>query len=193
VEMEEAVTRKVPVQSNISLNFRSQYGTIGTPSMRPDSIRVMGARSLIQNIEYWPTTQTAFEDINQSFTAYVDLEESNELVRISHNQVQIEAEVVEFTEGEVRIPVEVEGQEGKPRVILNPANITLRYNIPVGQYVTAQQRNAPLFRAVVDYSDIEQDTTGYVVPEFIIQDSEFEINVRSYSPRRLSYFRVIEE
>ncbi len=191
IEMEESMSRKVPIENNIELKFRSQYGSIGTPSIRPDSVRVSGARSLVQNIDSWPTRKTTFEDLNQPFLATVQLEESNELIRISHRAVTLEVEVAEFTEGEVRIPIEIEGGEGLPRIILTPPLISVRYNIPVTQFADVSERS--LIRAVVDYSAIQEDTSGYIQPRFEIDDSEFDISVRSFSPRRASYFRVIED
>lgn len=190
IVMEESMTRTVPVENNIELQFRSQFGLIGSPSIRPDSVRVTGARSLVEGINAWPTRKTVFDDLNQPFMATVQLEESNELIRISHRAVNLDVEVAEFTEGEVRIPIEIEGGEGRPRIILTPATVNVRYNVPVSQFAAASGRN--IIRAVISYTDIEEDTTGYIQPRFEIDDSEFDISIRTFTPRRASYFRLIE-
>ncbi|MCH8567234.1 MAG: hypothetical protein LAT67_03180 [Balneolales bacterium] len=190
VEMEEALSRRVPVKSNIDLQIRRQFGLIGEPRLIPDSVTVSGARSLVENIKSWPTRTVTLENLNQSFSTEIQLEQSNELVRLSHSSVLLDAQIAEFTEGELRIPVELEGTPRHGRVALSPSIITVRYNVPVSQY--RQSRERLLIRAVVNYTDIESDNTGFIEPVVIVESNELNVSIRSVSPRRLSYFLVID-
>ncbi len=190
IRTEEALEKKIPVENNVRLDFRSQYRSIGDPEISPDSITIRGARSLVESIDSWPTRQLRFEDLSQTLEAWVPLEESSDLIKLSHREVQYRSEIAEFTEGEIRVPVEIQGLADDSRVVLTPSSVNIRYNVPVSQYNTS--RNLTLVRAFVPWSDIRQDTTGYVVPEFEILDTGLEISIRSTVPRRLSYFIVVD-
>ncbi|HLR32255.1 MAG TPA: hypothetical protein VK074_07185, partial [Fodinibius sp.] len=55
LDMEERVSKKVPVQPIFSLSFVQQYGFTEEPTVQPDSVTISGAASLIENITEWPT------------------------------------------------------------------------------------------------------------------------------------------
>jgi hypothetical protein len=190
VRMEQALSRTVPIENNVEVSFRRQYGKLGEPMLRPDSVRIFGARSLVENITYWPTRKVVLENVNQTVSTTVELEDSNDLIQVSHTAVRFDLDVTEFTEGEVRVPVELAGRNGRPALVFTPSTVVIRYNVPVTQY--SDVRNLSLFRAIVHYDEVEEDTSGYIVPDIEIEESEYEVSVRSVSPRRVSYFRQID-
>lgn len=191
LQLEPALSRKVPVVSDIRLETRRQFGLLRPPVISPDSVTVSGARSLIQNIESWPTRSVVFDDLQAPFQASVPLVDSGDLIRLSQTEVTVSANIVEFTEGETRVPVEITGGANRPAVILSPSVLTIRYNVPISQYNEVNRRQ--LFRAVIPYQAVLADTTGFLQPELIADDSEFTVSIRSSVPRRVSYFMLIQE
>lgn len=191
LHLEEALTRRVPVVPNIELETRRQFGLLRPPVISPDSVTVSGARSLVENIQSWPTRSVRFDDLQAPFQAPVPLRDSGDLIRLSDNQVMLSANIVEFTEGEVRVPVEITGGANRPAVILSPSVLSIRFNVPITQYNEVNRRQ--LFRAIIPYQAVLADTTGFLEPQLIADDSEFTVSIRSSIPRRVSYFMLIEE
>jgi hypothetical protein len=190
IEMEEAISRKVPVRPRLDLNFEPQYNTVGELQINPDSVIIFGARSLVEPIPAWYTREVTLEELESDFSVSIQLEEATDLLQLSHNEVTISAEVQEFTEGQVRVPVEIEGVPMRQEVVLSPSFVTIRYNVPLPQYNDSQ--NERLFRAFVRYADVEADTTGYVEPQIMIDDAELDMRLRSATPPRLSYFLIVD-
>ncbi|AXI99302.1 hypothetical protein CYPRO_0014 [Cyclonatronum proteinivorum] len=191
LQLEEALTRKIPVVPNIELQTRRQFGLSRPPVISPDSVTISGARSLIQNIDSWPTESKVFRDLQAPVQASIPLQDSGELIRLSDTEVRLSASVVEFTEGETRVPVEITEGSNRPGIILSPSVLTVRYNVPVSEYAEVNRRQ--LFRAVIPYQEILADTTGFLHPQLIADDSEFAVSIRSAVPRRVSYFILIDE
>jgi YbbR domain-containing protein len=190
IEMEEAISRKVPVRPRLNLNFVPQHNTVGDIQIQPDSVIVFGARSLVEPIPAWYTRPVTFDDLESDFTVSIELEETADLLQLSHNEVMVSAEVQEFTEGQMRVPVEIEGVPMRQEVVLSPSFVTIRYDVPLPQYNDSQDER--LFRAYVRYADVEADTTGYVEPQIMIDDAELDIRLRSATPPRLSYFLIVD-
>ncbi|MCH8485490.1 MAG: hypothetical protein LAT75_01410 [Candidatus Cyclonatronum sp.] len=191
IRLEPALSRKVPVVPNIQLETRRQFGLLRAPVISPDSVTISGARSLVENIDSWPTRFARFDDLQTPLNASIPLEDSGDLIRLSTSEVSLSANIVEFTEGEIRVPIEITGGTNRPAVILSPSVLTIRYNVPITQYSEVNRRQ--LFRAVVPYQAIVADTTGFLQPELVADDSEFSVSIRSSVPRRISYFLLIED
>ena len=190
VEMEEAINRKVPVRPRLDISFAPQYSTVGSLQIEPDSVTLFGARSMVESIPAWYPRRENLEDVESDFNLSVELEETADLLQLSQSEVMLSAEVQEFTEGQMRIPVEIEGVPQRQEVVLSPSFITLRYDVPIAQYNETQ--NEKYFRAFVRYAAVEADTTGYIEPQIMIDDAKYEIRLRSVAPSQLSYFLIVE-
>ncbi len=191
IRMEDRVDKKVPVMPRYDISFRRQFRAISGPDLSPDSVTITGARSLVEGISYWPTSDFEMENQAESFTVNIPLETPPSLVRVEPHVVSLSAEVTEFTEGQRRVPVELSGTAMRREISLSPSFVNVRYDVPVNRY--AESTEGTLFRVVVNYSDIEQDTTGYVVPKVEILKDGLNVSVRSIQPRRINYFRQIEQ
>lgn len=188
--IEEAITRKVPVVPHLELDFAGQFGLVGALQVTPDSVEVRGARSLVEEITEWHTEEVQFGSIEEDLRKMLALRSPGDLLSLNHDEIEIAANVEEFTEGVIRVPVEVEGISGRPNLVLSPSAVTIRYNVPVFQYQQVQEER--LFQAVVSYADIEADNTGYIEPQILVDDARYEVSLRSVHPRRLSYFMIID-
>lgn len=189
IRLDERMTKKVPVESGVSLEFRRQFNLIGVPSFSPDSIEVSGARSLIRDIQSWPTRRAQLTDLHQPVNTYIELEPASELIKMSHSRVLFQANVSEFTEGEARVPIQLRGGAETRNYSITPSFVTIRYDVPVSQYSAASQME--LFSAYVHIFQIFDDQTGYVEPVIETTTDDFTIRIRTVQPRRVSYFRIV--
>ncbi|WP_139240180.1 CdaR family protein [Fodinibius roseus] len=190
LNLEQRISKMVPVQPIFSISFEQQYGFTGKPTVQPDSIQISGAVSLIEDITGWPTDSLVVEGVSENISRTVPLNK-NELISLSQQEVQFNAAVAQFTEGEVSVDLETRNLPEGRRISYSPSSITVRYDVPIGEY--ADLRDEKLFEAYLTYEQIENDTTGYVKPQIEhLSDNEF-IKIRSSQPRQVAYFMVLDE
>lgn len=191
IETEQRTSKRVPVRSQISINTRNQFGVIGSPEFSPDSVEVSGPASRIEEIEAWNTEESEIPDINSDLALDIDLEAPTQGVSINPSSVSMRAEVAEFTEAEVRIPVRSRGLPPGNAVTFSPSSILVRYDVPLEQYNEVQGMRP--FVAFVDYERLEQDTTGLITPTLENVTDEYDVRLRSFQPTRVSYFHILPD
>src|SRR5699024_10438893 len=82
LNLEARQSKKVPVVSNVQINFSGQYDFLGSPHLSPDSITVFGAASIIESINQWPTDTVEFNDVESGFTANIALKGAGPLLEL---------------------------------------------------------------------------------------------------------------
>jgi len=189
IETEQRVSKRVPIVTNVDIELKEQYGIIGSPRLEPDSVTVTGAASRMAEIDSWDTRETEFRDISSNLEVSIDLVQPEGAVQIDPASTLFRVEVAEFTEAEVRIPIRTRNLPSGKAVTYNPSSITVRYDVPIEQF-SAVQDTRP-FVAYVDYSRIEDDTTGLITPEIERVSDEFDVRLRSFQPTRVSYFNIL--
>jgi hypothetical protein len=191
VNTEEKMEKRIPVRNDVTIETRRRFNVIGSISIIPDSVTVSGARSLIEPIGYWPTEARELDDVKENMDIEVQLRRAQSLIHLNTDKVRIKAEVAEFTEGEVRIPVVTRNLPVGRRVSYSPTVLTVRYDVPITQYNEAS--SVIPFQAYVNYSTIVNDTTGYVTPQIEPDIEGLDVRLRSFQPRRVSYFNVVAQ
>lgn len=189
VNMEQRVSKKVPIDLQMDVAFGRQFGFLGQPKITPDSVLVTGAQSIISGITSWPTKVYRRENVREPISTMLELESPPEVLSINLQEVNFSVEVTEFTEGELRIPLRIRGIPRGREVIFNPNTITVRYDVPIEQYMSTQ--NSVPYAAFVDYSDILRDNSGIISPSVELIISAPNIKLKTVQPRTVSYYIVV--
>lgn len=191
VNLEERLEKRIPIDLRTELDFRRQFAIVGEVQIIPDSVTISGARSRVENINVWPSELVKREGLRESLDIMVPLEKPSPVVSISEHEVQMVARVSEFTEGELRIPIDSRGTPRGRDIRFNPASVAVRYSVPIEEYMDSQEI-AP-FEVYVPYSQITSDTTGLVSPIVELTSTDLNIRLRNFLPRTVSYFIVITD
>ena len=190
---EPSITRAVPVRLRGSVEATGSAELLHPPEFEPDSIRVTGARSLVRDLEAWPTQRVEQSIGNDSLVVAVPLSDTlSGLVRKSHDAVLLRAVARPFTEGKRRLRVQVTEVPSNQRVVsLEPSTVTVTYRVPIGQYDEVQR--APDFFATVSYDGIRADTTGRIRPD-VQTPQDLLVRIKSIEPATLRYYeRLVEQ
>lgn len=191
LDLEERTTKKVPVRPVVNVSFDDQYDFIGTPSVEPDSITISGATSLVEGIEEWPTDSVAFEEVSRNLSQPVELKDTSNLISLSHTEIEYNASVAQFTEGEAQVDVEGRNLPEGRNVSYSPNTINIKYDVPIHEFPEIQDLNP--FEVYVTYEQLMEDSTGFITPQVdITTDDQYNIKVRSLQPRRISYFMILD-
>jgi YbbR domain-containing protein len=191
IETEMRVSKKVPVESRIVINTGPQYGVLGSTQIMPDSVTVTGPASRVENVESWSTADTEINDVTRNLEMSVDLQESGPGITTIPSEVTLQANIAEFTEAEVRIPVRSRGLPSGQAVTFSPSSIVVKYDVPLDQYNDVQSIRP--FVAFVDFERLQQDTTGLITPELEKVTDQYDVRLRSFQPTRVSYFNIMPD
>lgn len=190
VNMEPKISKKVPVKINTDLNFQSRFGLVGNPTYSPDSITVTGAESRIVDITEWEVQDTLkLVAIRDDISATLPLEDANGIVELSENEITFNADVSEFTEGETTVYIRTRGLPRGQNVNYNPSSVTIRFDVPIEQYAEVEKIRP--YEVYVPYSKILEDSTGFVTPDIEQTAEQFELRLRSFQPKAVAYFTVL--
>lgn len=190
LDLEERITKKVPLRSNVDVSFEQQYDFLESPRLIPDSVSISGARSLIRSINEWSTDSVRIKNVSRNVEQMVPLRNPGELINLSTTQVTFRARVVQFTEGEENVEIITRNLPKGRNVSYSPSSITVKYDIPLTEYTKI--KNKKLFNAYVTYQQIANDSTGFVRPQIEQVTDNYHIRVRSFQPRRTAYFIVLD-
>lgn len=189
LNLEQKKSKKVPVVSNVSVEFVRQYGFLEEPVVDPDSIIVQGAASRIQNINQWPTDPLQLTGINESISRDVALKKPTSLIALSQTEVEYRGEVAEFTEAEVTVPVETRDFPADLNVTFSPSSVNIKYQIPLEEY--ARLKESRPFAAYVTYAQIQQDASGFVDVQVEKLLNNAHLNLQKTVPLKVAYFTII--
>ena len=190
VEKEPRIERRIPVQPRVRVQTPPAYELIEPPRLRPDSVVVTGAQSIINGLAAWPTDSMTIEGVRDSIQVRVLLADTLEqLVTHRPQYVSVIARAARFAEATREIEVEVTGiPSGQNVVTLQPSTIRVRYRVLFDQLFASQR--VPDFFATVSYDRIRADTTGYVRPELNLPD-DLIIRDPEMIPARLQYYTFV--
>lgn len=190
IRLEDKESKKVPLAPNIEVNFAEQYGFLDSPVITPDSVTIRGASSQLARISRWSTDSLVFNNVKNSFSAEVDLQKPEALITLSQSKVNYRAEVAEYTEGEVTVPIETRDFPVGDVISFSPSSVKIKYRIPLREYA-AFNKSRP-FRAYVANDQIQQDTTGFVSPQIEKLPEKAHLKVRTVQPSEVAYFMIID-
>ncbi|MFO8099850.1 MAG: YbbR-like domain-containing protein [Salinibacter sp.] len=187
VATEPRVERRIPIQSRVTVRPADAYELIDEPTLRPDSVAVTGAKSVVDELEGWPTRTQNLTGVRDTVETTVSLADTlARLVTRAEEDVTLVARAGKFSEDSREVKVEVTGiPSSQELVALQPSTIRIRYRVLFDQLFQAQRASG--FFATVSYSQIRSDTTGYVEPQIQVP-SGLEIRDPEPVPSRLRYY-----
>ncbi len=189
--LEEKVSRDVPVEVQLDIIPHDRFGVIGEPVLEPAFVTITGAQSKVAEIDHVRTRKVELRDVKSGKEIELNIEKPASGISVDPGNVKYRFNVTEFTEGEIRVPIRLRNLPPGRAVTYNPSTVTIRYSVPIDQYSEVQ--NTRPFVAYVDYSTIEEDTTGLVIPQIERAEDDYDVRLRSFSPRTVSYFMVVDD
>ncbi|HZK07006.1 MAG TPA: CdaR family protein [Bacteroidales bacterium] len=150
---ENRVEKTVPVKSNVKLNYQSQYFSLDTLVLQPDSVQVSGLKHDIAAITKIETVPTDFDNLSASINEKIKLQKPNDVatLQIEPQQVQVNLKVEKFTEAEIEIPIEKINSLTPSRIKIFPETVVIRYLVSLDNYSKVTRE---LFQSTVDLSQI---------------------------------------
>lgn len=168
--------KKVPVRSKVHLNFQPGYDLLEDITMEPDSVKIIGPDILVSKIKWIQTDSLVINNIHANIAQEVALklpdDKDGNLV-FSHSKVLVNGSVEKFTEGQLKLPVNVINVPKDINLKYFPRKISVTYSSSLTNFNSIKAGD---FKIVCDFNKVAEGT-NYLVPE-IVQKSEYARHVK---------------
>lgn len=157
------VVKKVPVKTDMSLEFASGYDMSSKIKVLPDSIKIIGTQKWVSEIDYVITKKAEFKNINSNINKSLDIEMDEALkhLKMSKKSVTIKAHVEKFTEGTFNVPVTIINLPADVNINYFPKTIPVAYNVSLNNYKLVKPSD---FRIECNYKDIDNTEKTFLIP-----------------------------
>ncbi len=182
VRLDVLESKRVAVEPRYTATFRDGYNQIGQTTVRPESVTISGAQSLLEKINRWPTVHQSLNELRQSVDVSVPLADSISSLSFAPDHVALRFDVKQFAEKTfAAVPIELVSVPPNREVILNFSQLEIVVRGGIEQLAHVNQNN---IKAIVDYRLILEDTTGFVEPEIV---SVPGVHIVKRTPERVQY------
>ena len=167
--------KAIPVVLNEDVTFVSGFDVDGYYQIKPDFIKVIGAKAAIDSIVQIETMPFALNDINSDINTSINLKlpKNNPDIKYSENIVNVTGSVKKFTEGSLLVPVVVTNLPENVNLNYFPKEIEVTFYSSLDYYKTISTNS---FRIECDYSKL--DTENNKLLPVITKQPEKVRNVR---------------
>jgi len=182
--------KRVRVQPRVELQLKAGHRIIPPVRIRPDSVTLVGARSILEGIRSWPTERRTLGGVDDSVSTMIPLRDSLAgLVEFDTREVAYFANVQEFTQAVRMVDVRVTGMPDGRQVSLDPSRVELTYQIPLSQFDAAQESDDLYLE--VPWAAMRDDDSGMIFPTLRTPPYLYVLQPR-WSPSGLRYYDVLE-
>ncbi|GAA3589092.1 YbbR-like domain-containing protein [Flavivirga amylovorans] len=169
------LVKKVPIKINATVNFHPGYDVADKLISDPDSIEIIGPNVLVSKINRLETEDIIFNDVKSNLleTTSLKLPENTSDLKFSANSVIIKADVEKFTEGTLKIPVNIINVPKGMRLKYFPKEVNVSYYISLSNFNSITNKD---FKVICDYTKVIGNQS-LLVPE-IVKSPKTAKNIR---------------
>jgi hypothetical protein len=179
--VERIISKKLPVQSDLDLEYKTGYGLASDIILNPDSVTVYGPASFLKPMQEVKTETKFLGPLDSKTETEVGLPLRNGF-RYDVNLLEVILDVQKIVDKQFdNVPVEVMDIPQGKEVVLLPNKIALNLR---GGIEILGKLNENQFRAYLTYQELIQDTSGSVAPEIDLPEN---VSLQYLKPERLRY------
>ncbi len=183
--------KRVRVQPHVEMQLKPGHRVIPPVRIRPDSVTLIGARSILEGIRFWPTERRTLGGVDDSVSTMIPLRDSLAgLIQFDTREIAYFANVQEFTQAVRMVDVRVTGMPPGRQISLDPSRIELTYQIPISQFDAAQESDELFLE--VPWAAVRDDDSGMVFPALRTPPYLYVLQPR-WSPSSLRYYDVLAD
>ena len=158
------MVKKVPVILNSSIGFMQGYDVLGDYILEPDSIQIIGSDILVSEIQNIETDSILLSGIRADISETVKLKLPKEKeLKFSDTDIVLKASVDKFTEGTLKIPIQVINVPNGVSLNYFPKEVNVSYYVNLSNFNSIKSKD---FKVVCDYNKIGENQS-FLIPELV--------------------------
>ncbi len=183
INIDKYSEKYVKLRNNLSVRTKDNYRLVGNIRLSPDSVKIIGANSILNKIKFVPTEVKLVEDVNSNMSGLINIKDTlGNLIKIEPKSVRysfnVELAADKNFEG---LEIAINNVPENKEVLLIPPKAEISLKGGVEQLSKINPSEIKLF---IDFKQLEDDTLGYFVPEIQLP---VEANVININPPKFQY------
>ncbi len=165
-EFTQVSTKKVPVNSRVSITLSQNYILDGPLKIEPNMVTIKGPKTIIDTINRVNTLQLSFPEETSNFAHKVELFKNPELqnTTYSNNTVFIYGKVARFSEKIIAVPIRVINLPSGYEIRTFPDKVSILCRAKLDNLKNLDSTG---FEVVADYNSIKDNTTKIITLELL--------------------------
>jgi len=159
-------TKQVPVVHQLALEFEKGYNLYDSLRMSPKQITISGPEDVVDQVKVVYTEIKQIEKINTDIDLELQLIKDDALKRVNYSQPTVKAiaKVDKFTEGKLKVPLQVQNLPQGYSIKLFPKEVSVTYTTNVSDFNSITQND---FIIYCDYNDIKNTKASFFIPKLV--------------------------
>ncbi|MDE5424296.1 hypothetical protein L3073_18960 [Ancylomarina sp. DW003] len=174
------IEKKLPVHFNSNLKFEPQFRLGGDVMLKPDSIWVIGAQSIVDSIKQIETETLELKKLNESTKKKLNFVKIEGL-KFVEKKVEVELPVEQFTEAQKQVGLKILNLPDSVYMRLFPHQVKVSYLVGLKDYETISEEQ---FELEIDYGSIDLENNKVKVN---LKNSPLNISNVSFYPEEVVY------
>lgn len=157
--------KMIPVELLSTITYSPGYNLSNELALTPDSIKVIGAESILDRINRIQSDTLKMDDVKQDVLKVVDLklDSLTDVLKFSNKQITVSAKVEKHTEGTLSIPVDVINIPKGIKLRYFPKSVSVSYYVSLANFNTIEAND---FKVACDFEKLKKGQT-FLVPEMV--------------------------
>lgn len=161
--------KRVPIVLNTNVEFKLGHDLLDDYKLTPDSVKIVGPKSVLSEINKIETDTLQLNEVFSDINSNVKLKLiSADLLKYSPTEVLVFANVDRFTEGRLKVPVEVVNVPDSIGIKYFPKIVTISYYTSLTNYKSVNNTD---FKVICDFNDVTHNQQ-YLLPKIINKPTE---------------------
>lgn len=159
------MVKKVPVKINSNFSFSPGYDRATKVISEPDSVVVVGPNILIEDLEFLETETIELLNVRSDIQERVKLKlpDNRSDLKFSDETIVLSARVEKFTEGTLKVPVNIINVPDDLNIKHFPKEVTVSYYVSLSNFNTITKRD---FKVICDFKRTSEDQ-AFLKPELV--------------------------
>ncbi|MBJ6369024.1 YbbR-like domain-containing protein [Snuella sp. CAU 1569] len=157
------LVKKVPVKLNADVDFTPGYNIATEFKLEPDSVQIIGPNVLVSQIDFLETEPLSLTEVRTDISKNIKLKlpDNNKELKFSNTGVTLKGHVEKFTEGTLKIPVEITNVPDQIKLKYFPKSVNVTYYVSLSNFSEIKLKD---FKVICDYNKIKDNQT-FLIPE----------------------------
>jgi hypothetical protein len=180
--LDEKAERVVPVKLKSSISFKDLFRQKEAVKLEPSTIVISGPKAVVEVFDEINTELLSLEDVDNNKTGEIEIQSLNHSeINYSTKNIKWELKVEQFTEGEIKLPIEMKNIPKGYEIKLFPEEVTVSYLISLDEFDLVKP---DMFAAHISFdADFKRQSVN------LSRQADFVENVRIF-PSKVEYFLI---
>ncbi len=161
--------KKVPIIANLDIKYSPGYNTLDENLIDPDSVKLIGPSSLLEKVDYIATKPYKTDNVKFPIlkTLKLDIDSLDQSIKLDIKEIKLKSSVEKFTEGTLRVPIEVINVPSSITLTHFPKTINVYYFTSLKAFKNIKSKD---FKVICDYRELANNDL-YLIPKLVKQPS----------------------